>query len=41
MYKSGLKLDEACAAIAIDAAAVPELLPLVEFLSQSGRGIVR
>lgn len=41
MYKSGLKLDEACAAIASDAAAVPELLPLVEFLSQSGRGIVR
>lgn len=41
IYKAGLKLDEACASLAIDAATVPELRPLVEFLSHSGRGIVR
>jgi UDP-N-acetylglucosamine acyltransferase len=41
IYKSGLKLDEACAALAADAAEVPELNPLIEFLAQAGRGIVR
>lgn len=41
LYKSGMKLEEACSAIATEAATVPELGPLVEFLSRSGRGIVR
>jgi UDP-N-acetylglucosamine acyltransferase len=41
IYKSGLKLDEACAAIAEEAKSVPELLPLLDFLSLPGRGIIR
>lgn len=41
LYKSGMKLDEACSAIATEAATVPELGALVEFLSRTGRGIVR
>ena len=41
LYKSGMKLDEARAAIATDAATVPELLPLSSFLDAPGRGIVR
>ncbi|HTY02574.1 MAG TPA: acyl-ACP--UDP-N-acetylglucosamine O-acyltransferase [Rhodocyclaceae bacterium] len=41
LYKSGLKLDEACAAIAAEADDVPELLPLIDFLRQAGRGIIR
>jgi UDP-N-acetylglucosamine acyltransferase len=41
LYRSGLKLDEAREAIAAEAAARPELLPLVEFLAAPGRGIAR
>jgi UDP-N-acetylglucosamine acyltransferase len=41
IYKSGLKLEEACAAIATDVGEVPELKLLVDFLGQAGRGIVR
>jgi UDP-N-acetylglucosamine acyltransferase len=41
IYKSGLKLDEACAGLAAEATEVPELNPLIEFLAQAGRGIVR
>jgi UDP-N-acetylglucosamine acyltransferase len=41
LYKSGLKVDEARAAIAAEAESVPELMPLVEFLSFPGRGIIR
>jgi UDP-N-acetylglucosamine acyltransferase len=41
LYKSGLKLDEARAALEPEVAQVPELGPLVEFLAQAGRGIVR
>lgn len=41
LYRSGLKLDEARAAIAGAAAQWPELSPLVEFLATPGRGIVR
>jgi UDP-N-acetylglucosamine acyltransferase len=41
IYKSGLKLDEACAALAGDAAETAELGALVDFLAQAGRGIVR
>ena len=41
LYKSGLKLDEARAAIAAEMVAVPELALLEHFLAQAGRGIVR
>jgi UDP-N-acetylglucosamine acyltransferase len=41
LYKSGLKLDEARAAIAAEVAAVPELAVLESFLAHPGRGIVR
>ncbi|MBK6553407.1 MAG: acyl-ACP--UDP-N-acetylglucosamine O-acyltransferase [Rhodocyclaceae bacterium] len=41
LYKSGLKLDEARAVIATEAAIVTELRPLVDFLTQPGRGIIR
>jgi UDP-N-acetylglucosamine acyltransferase len=41
LYKSGLGLDEARAAIAADAQAVPELQPLADFLAVPGRGILR
>ena len=41
LYKSGLKLAEAQAAIVAAAQATPELLPLCEFLATSGRGILR
>jgi len=41
LYKSGLKLDEARAAIAAEVAAVPELAVLERFLAHPGRGIVR
>jgi UDP-N-acetylglucosamine acyltransferase len=41
LYKSGLKLDEARAAIAAEVAATPELALLEGFLAQTGRGIVR
>jgi UDP-N-acetylglucosamine acyltransferase len=41
IYKSGLKLDEACAALANEAVETAELGTLIDFLAQSGRGIVR
>jgi UDP-N-acetylglucosamine acyltransferase len=41
LYKSGLRLEEARAAIAAEQDAHPELRPLVEFISTPGRGIVR
>ncbi len=41
LYKSGMKLDEARAGIAAEAAAVPELALLADFLEIPGRGIVR
>jgi UDP-N-acetylglucosamine acyltransferase len=41
LYKSGLGLEEARAAIATVCDATPELSILAEFLAESGRGIVR
>lgn len=41
LYKSGLGLAEAQAAIAQDAQTQPELAPLAAFLAVSGRGILR
>jgi len=41
LYKSGLTLDDARAAIAAEAAAVPELAQLAGFLETPGRGIIR
>jgi UDP-N-acetylglucosamine acyltransferase len=41
VYKSGLKLDEALAAIAAENADAPEVALLTEFLARPGRGIVR
>lgn len=41
LYRSGLSLEEARAALARSAASEPELVPLVEFLQQAGRGITR
>jgi UDP-N-acetylglucosamine acyltransferase len=41
LYKSGLTLADAQAAIAREAQDIPELTRLAEFLAQSGRGIVR
>ena len=41
LYKSGLSLADAQAAIAAEAANLPELQPLADFLATSGRGIVR
>lgn len=41
LYKSGLKLEEARAAIAAEAVTVAELMPLVDFLARPGRGIIR
>jgi UDP-N-acetylglucosamine acyltransferase len=41
LYKSGLGLNEARTALAIEAEKVAELRPLVEFLSVPGRGIIR
>jgi len=41
LYKSGLTLAEAQAAIAAEAETLPELKPLADFLATSGRGIVR
>jgi UDP-N-acetylglucosamine acyltransferase len=41
LYKSGLKFDEAKAAIGAEAAALPELQLLGEFLADPGRGIIR
>ena len=41
LYRSGMSLDEARAALASAAADAPLLAPLVAFLGESGRGIVR
>ena len=41
LYKSGMKLDEARAAIAAEATAAPELALLAEFLAVPGRGVIR
>jgi UDP-N-acetylglucosamine acyltransferase len=41
LYRSGLSLAEARAAIALEAKSHPELEALVEFLAVSGRGIIR
>lgn len=41
VYKSGLGIEAARAALAEQAASAPELVPLVEFLSRPGRGIIR
>jgi len=41
LYRSGLSLAEARAAIATEAQTQPELMPLVDFLAVSGRGIIR
>ena len=41
LYKSGLLLDDARNALAIEAATHAALLPLTEFLAAPGRGIIR
>ncbi|CAG0963240.1 UDP-N-acetylglucosamine acyltransferase [Rhodocyclaceae bacterium] len=41
VYKSGLKLEEAVAAIAAEVRTHPELSILADFLARPGRGIVR
>lgn len=41
LYREGLSLDEAKAAIAAAAAAEPVLAPVVDFLAVPGRGLVR
>jgi UDP-N-acetylglucosamine acyltransferase len=41
LYKSGLTLAEAQAAIAAEAATVQELGALADFLAITGRGIIR
>jgi len=41
LYKSGMKLDEARAAIVEESAGVPELSLLAGFLATPGRGIIR
>ena len=41
LYKSGMLLDEARKMIVEDAARVPELEPLADFLAIPGRGIIR
>ena len=41
LYRSGLGLDEARGELARAAADAPLLVPLVEFIAQPGRGIVR
>ena len=41
LYREGLSLEEARAALAAQAAEAPEVAPLVEFLAASSRGIVR
>jgi UDP-N-acetylglucosamine acyltransferase len=41
LYRSGLTLADARAAISAQAQECPELAPLVEFLSVPGRGIIR
>jgi UDP-N-acetylglucosamine acyltransferase len=41
LYRDGLPLEEARAAIIESAASAPVLAPLVEFLAEPGRGIIR
>jgi UDP-N-acetylglucosamine acyltransferase len=41
LYKSALTLEEARASLQEQARSVPEISPLVEFLSRSRRGIIR
>jgi UDP-N-acetylglucosamine acyltransferase len=41
LYKSGLLFEDARTQLSAESAAHPELLPLVEFLSAPGRGIIR
>jgi UDP-N-acetylglucosamine acyltransferase len=41
LYKSGMKLEEARAAIAADVVAAPQLALLSAFLDVPGRGIIR
>ena len=41
LYKSGLRLEEARAKLEQDAAAHPEIRPIVDFLAASKRGIIR
>ena len=41
LYKSGLRLEEARAAIETELAATPELALLADFLAVPGRGIIR
>ena len=41
LYRSGLTLEEARGRIAAAAGETPDLVPLVEFLSVAGRGVIR
>ncbi len=41
LYRSGLTLEEAQAALTVQVAEYPEIGTLVEFLAQSSRGIIR
>ncbi len=41
LYREGLKLDDAKAALTDAAAAAPALAPLVAFLAEPGRGLIR
>ena len=41
LYKSGMSLDDARAAIATESAAVPQLAMLSDYLATPGRGIIR
>jgi len=41
LYREGLKLDDARAALAAAAGTSPPLSMLVEFLAMPGRGIIR
>jgi UDP-N-acetylglucosamine acyltransferase len=41
LYRAGLSLDDARAALAREAQTQPLIAPLVEFLAESRRGIVR
>ncbi|HEY3533529.1 MAG TPA: acyl-[acyl-carrier-protein]--UDP-N-acetylglucosamine O-acyltransferase, partial [Casimicrobiaceae bacterium] len=41
LYRAGLTLDEARAALAEAAASTPVVAPLAAFLARDGRGIIR
>ncbi len=41
LYKSGMSLADAQASIAAEAASVPELVALAEFIAAPGRGLIR